>query len=125
MLAFLLPHVGMMRGWGASQFRGDGVPVEAVFASTAAGFHPWNSSLANSVTMLLLLAGILGTVFHIANGAWSGAILWKLVQTDQGKVRMGYASAAVGLVLAVMGCIAWYAFSLGPGVHLALASIAR
>jgi succinate dehydrogenase / fumarate reductase cytochrome b subunit len=125
MLAFLLPHVGMMRGWGASQFRGDGVPVEAVFASTAAGFHPWNSSPANSVTMLLLLAGILGTVFHIANGAWSGAILWKLVQTDQGKVRMGYASAAVGLVLAVMGCIAWYAFSLGPGVHLALASIAR
>jgi succinate dehydrogenase / fumarate reductase cytochrome b subunit len=121
-LAFLLPHVGMMRGWGASQVRGAGVPVEAVFASTAAGFHPWSSSTANAVTMLLLLVGILGTVFHIANGAWSGAILWKLVQTDQGKVRMGYVSAVAGLALAVMGCTAWYAFSLGPAAHTALAS---
>jgi succinate dehydrogenase / fumarate reductase cytochrome b subunit len=119
MLAFLLPHVGSMRDWGQSKV--PAVPNGVAFAHTAAAFHPWASPAANSVTILLLLVGILGTVYHIANGAWSGAILWKIVESERGKVRMGYVSVIVGLVLAVMGCVSWYAFSLSPGVHTALA----
>jgi succinate dehydrogenase / fumarate reductase cytochrome b subunit len=58
-----------------------------------------------------LLLGILGTVYHIANGAWTGGILWKLVESEGGKARLGYVCAAAGLALAAMGSVAWYAFA--------------
>jgi succinate dehydrogenase / fumarate reductase cytochrome b subunit len=120
MLAFLLPHVAIMRGWWQSQSAESGV-----FARTVSGFHPWTSTLANSITVSLLVVGILVTAFHVANGAWSGAILWKVVKDEQGKARMGYVSLALGITLAAVGCLAWYAFSFSPNVHAALTSVAR
>jgi succinate dehydrogenase / fumarate reductase, cytochrome b subunit len=136
MLAFLLLHVGSMRGrelvrmthWSAAhplRLAAAGAPDGAAFGYTAAGFHPWNASAVDSITLAFLLLGILGTVFHVANGACSGGILWKLVQSDRGKARLGYLSAVTGLVLAVMGCAAWYAFSVSPNVHAALAVAGR
>lgn len=132
MLAFLIPHVGIMRDWWPSaaerwsashlhSFTLAGAPDGSSFAHTAAGFHPWNSPTANSITIAFLLAGILGTVFHVANGAWSGGVLWKIVQSDRGKDWLGYTSLVVGLVLADMSFLAWYAFSLSANVHVALA----
>jgi hypothetical protein len=67
----------------------------------------------------------MGTVYHIANGVWSGAILWKIVQDDQGKARMGYLSLALGIALAAVGCVAWYAFALSSNVHATLATTVR
>ncbi len=131
MLAFLLLHVGSMRGWWPSPLNRwsashpTGGQELSVFVNTAAGFHLWNSLGVNFITIALLLAGILGTVFHIANGAWSGGVLWKIVQSDRGKYWMGYVSLVAGLVLAEMGILAWYAFTLSPNARVALAAITR
>jgi succinate dehydrogenase / fumarate reductase cytochrome b subunit len=122
-LAFLLPHVGIMRGWWPSLASRFG--ASQPFAHAVAGFHPWNSSAANSVTVAFVLAGVLGTVFHVANGAWSGGVLWKLVQSDRGKAWLGYVSLVAGLALADMGLFAWYAFSLSRNAHIALAVTGR
>lgn len=128
MVAFLLAHVASMRGRGLqsghwwSALASSGAPDGAAYAYTASGFHPFSSPLLGAITIVLLLVGVLGTVYHVANGAFSGGILWKLVESDAGKARLTYLSAAAGLVLAVMGAVAWYAFSLAPTAHVALAS---
>jgi succinate dehydrogenase / fumarate reductase cytochrome b subunit len=119
MLSFLLPHIGSMRGWWPSLGLTHTLHGSA-FVETAVAFHPWSSPAANSITIEFVLAGILGTVFHVANGAWSGSVLWKIVQSERGKAWLGYATLVAGLVLADMGILAWYAFSLSPNVHAAL-----
>jgi succinate dehydrogenase / fumarate reductase, cytochrome b subunit len=127
MIAFLLAHVASMRGRGLvghwSSLSSSGAPDGAAYAYTASGFHPFNSPLLGTLTIALLLAGVMGTVYHVANGACSGGILWKLVESDGGKARLTYLSAVAGLALAVMGAVAWYAFSLAPTAHVALASV--
>jgi succinate dehydrogenase / fumarate reductase cytochrome b subunit len=124
MLAFLVLHVGSMHGWGLS-FVSNGALNGSAFAYTAAKFHPWISPALDSITIILLLLGILGAVFHIANGAWSGGILWKLAQSERGKAWLGYICVGGGVVLAAMGTIAWYAFSLSPNVSATLAVTGR
>jgi succinate dehydrogenase / fumarate reductase cytochrome b subunit len=131
MLAFLLTHISAMRGWGSSAlgFLGRSAaahslsPVTAPtsFEYTAAALHPWSPALG-SVTAGFLLFGVLLTVYHIANGAWTGSILWKIVQTEEGKTRMGYLAAFAGVILLAMGVMAWYAFSLSPNIQPILAS---
>ncbi len=136
MSAFLLLHVGSMRAWWPSLLSRWSTPQPlgsastggqdlSVIVSTAAGFHPWNSLVLNPINIAFLLAGILGTVFHIANGAWSGGVLWKIVQSDRGKFWLGYVSLIAGLILAEMGIVAWYAFSLSHNVHAVLALATR
>ncbi|MGC2209552.1 MAG: hypothetical protein WA532_05510 [Candidatus Korobacteraceae bacterium] len=127
MVAFLLAHVASMRGRGLvghwNSIARSGAPDGAAYAYTASGFHPFSFPALDTLTIVLLLAGILGTVYHVANGACSGGILWKLVESDGGKARLTYLSAAAGVALAVMGAVAWYAFSLAPTAHVALASV--
>ena len=137
-LVFLLVHVGRMHGWGlpllyrlthadvlaryagGGSFAADG----AAFASTVSAFHPWASPSGNFVIMAFLLLGIWATVFHAANGATSGAPLWKIVETPQGKSRLKYTCVGIGMALAVIGSVAWYAFSLSPNVHATLPQLA-
>jgi succinate dehydrogenase / fumarate reductase cytochrome b subunit len=125
-IAYLLVHVASMRGWLPLAHAGTaGSAGTAAFPHTAFGFQPWNSTAANSITIAFLLVGILGAVYHAANGAWSGAILWKAVTTEQGKARSEYLCAAFGIALLVMGAVAWYAFTLSPNVHATLAATGR
>jgi succinate dehydrogenase / fumarate reductase cytochrome b subunit len=138
MLAFLLPHVAAMRGWGTTSWGktalgfldhsaaahplASAAALPTSFEYTAAALHPWSLTAFDSLTTGFLLFGVLLTVYHIANGAWTGSILWKIVQTDNGKARMGYLTASAGVVLLAMGLLAWYAFSLSPNIHPVLAS---
>jgi succinate dehydrogenase / fumarate reductase cytochrome b subunit len=133
-LAYLLVHVGNMHGWlplarhwegVRAVFASSGTPDGAAFPHTAFAFRPWNSPAANSITIAFLLMGILVTVFHAANGAWSGAILWKVVSTERGKAWFGYLCAALGIALLAMGAVAWYAFTLSPNVQATLAITGR
>ncbi len=136
MLAFLFVHIGNMHGWlpltrpwttgqTPAGFASTALPDQAAFPYTAFAFHPWNSASANSITIALLLLGALAAAFHAANGAWSGAILWKLVTTPRGKAWSGYLCAALGIALSLMGALAWYAFALSPNAQAALAIIGR
>ena len=125
-LAYLVIHVGNMRGWfrlaHGGNMRAGALAERAAFLHTASAFQPWNSPAAKSSAVALLLTGILGAVFHAANGMWSGAILWKVVSTERGKAWFGYVCTAVGIALVAMGAIAWYAFTLSPNVRALVAA---
>jgi succinate dehydrogenase / fumarate reductase cytochrome b subunit len=66
--------------------------------------------------MFLLLGGVWATAFHVANGAWSGALLWKILPTQQSKQLWRTACIVLGIALVAAGSIAWYAFTLAPAV---------
>lgn len=102
-LVFLLVHAGTLHRWGRGVFE----PHGAAFASTAAGFAGANGAMA-----LLGLLGVWAAVFHFANGAWSGAVIWKLATTPESKRRWGVACTGVGVILFAAGVLAWYAFTL-------------
>jgi hypothetical protein len=126
-LAFFLVHAGSIYGGIGAAHRGPvahllegGLPAENAFSYTASAFQPWTSPSLNLLTIAFLLVGILGTAFHATNGALSGAILWKVVETPEGKARAGCICAGIGIVLAAMGTVAWHAFALSPNVHAAL-----
>jgi succinate dehydrogenase/fumarate reductase cytochrome b subunit len=125
-LVFLLVHVGSMYGWSLGRNIAhllDGrLPEGNAFSYTASVFQPWTSSAANLFSVAFLLAGVLGMVYHAANGLLSGAILWKIVESPGGRTRCGYVCAGIAIVLAVMGTVAWHAFTLSPNVPVALAA---
>ncbi len=130
-LAYLLVHIGNMRGWLPLTRHWEGVRTAVgsadrmAFSHTAFAFRPWNSPAVNSIAAALLLVGIIGTVYHAANGAWSGAILWKVITTPRGKACFGFVCAVLGISLAAMGALAWYAFTLSPNVHATLSATGR
>ncbi len=49
------------------------------------------------------LVGLLLSVLHLANGLWSMSIVWGLTTSAAAQRRMGFASAAIGLLLAAIG----------------------
>ncbi len=119
-LAFLLVHVASMNGRLPFALRGyasGGLHNGAAFASAASAFRPWTSPAANVITVAFLLTGIVGVAFHAANGALSGAILWKVVESPRGKACWRYVCTGVWIALSAMGTVAWYAFTLSPNVH--------
>jgi hypothetical protein len=96
------------------------------FASTVRGFTSlWRAGSmaqgANLVAMFFMLGGIWVTAFHVANGAWSGASLWKVVSTPESKQLWRITCIALGIALAGVGSLAWYWFTLAPSAHLVLA----
>ncbi len=127
-LAFALFHIGTLHPWGlhaayqathisalgryadAGLFQADG----AAFRSTVEGFSRFCGTAAagNWIVAALCLLGIWSAVFHTANGAWSGAIVWNLAATPTSKRRWGHVCAAIGIVLFALGTVAWYAFTL-------------
>jgi succinate dehydrogenase / fumarate reductase cytochrome b subunit len=96
------------------------------FASTVRGFSSlWSSDSAaqsmNAIAMFLLLIGIWATAFHIANGARTGASLWKIFSTPQSGRLWRVACIIFGIALFGVGTLAWYWFTLAPNAHSALA----
>jgi succinate dehydrogenase / fumarate reductase cytochrome b subunit len=89
------------------------------FQSTVSGVHtlwdgdrPW--SLGNWVFMIFYLVGIWCATFHFANGLWTAAIAWGLTITARSQQRWGHVCLGFGIVLTLIGTIAWYAFTLSP-----------
>ena len=139
-LAFITVHFMTMHTWGLhllyrvthwqalTRFTAGGLfHSEDAFASTAQGFASlWSAgSMAHGVNIIgifLLLGGIWATAFHVANGAWSGALLWKLLPTPQSKRFWKMNCFILGIALAGAGSVAWYAFTLAPGALSTLAA---
>jgi succinate dehydrogenase / fumarate reductase cytochrome b subunit len=108
-LAFVVVHVGTLHGWGygeAGLFRaGD------AFRSTAAALR---TAWAAGFTLL----GTGAAVFHAANGACTGALVWNLLPSPEKKRRWGLVCLALGLALAVAGAAAWYAFTWSSAARM-------
>jgi succinate dehydrogenase / fumarate reductase cytochrome b subunit len=131
-LVFITVHFMTMHDWGlhllyrvthwqalARYSAGGLFRSTDAFASTVQGFASlWTAgSIAHDVNvigMFLLLGGIWATAFHLANGAWSGALLWKILPTPYSKQLWRIACIVSGVVLAIAGSIAWYSFTLAP-----------
>lgn len=131
-LVFITVHFMTMHAWGLhllyrvthwqalTRYSAGGLFRSTdAFASTVQGFTSvWNAGSmahgANVLGMFLLLGGIWAIAFHVANGAWSGAVLWKILPTPQSKQLWRIACIVLGVSLAAAGSIAWYAFTLAP-----------
>ena len=79
------------------------------------------AQVANVTGMFFLLGSIWALAFHVANGAWSGSLLWKKFSTPQSKQLWRFTCIIFGIVLAGVGSLAWYWFTLAPTAHLVLA----
>lgn len=91
-LAFLLLHVGLTRIQGMLD-----PAIRADLYGHMQGLlsQPW--------MFALYLAGLLLSVFHLANGLWSMAIVWGLTTSARAQGLFGYACAGIGVVLAALG----------------------
>lgn len=78
--------------------------MEAHFSSTTWGV-PWLA--------LGYLVGIAAATYHFANGLWGFAASWGLAVSRRAQARVGYASAAVGVVLFALGSVTVLSMATG------------
>lgn len=91
-LAFLLVHVGLTRI--------QGLLVPGVSDNL---FGHMQTLLSQPWMFILYLAGLLLSVFHLANGLWSMAIVWGLTTSARSQALFGYVCAVIGVLLAALG----------------------
>jgi succinate dehydrogenase / fumarate reductase cytochrome b subunit len=91
-LVFLVLHVGMTRVLGLW----DPAVSEDLFAHM-------RSLLSQPWMFGLYVLGLLLSVFHLANGLWSMAIVWGLATSTRAQALLGWLSGLFGLVLAALG----------------------
>lgn len=91
-LLFLLVHVGLTRGY--------------TFVKPTVGddlFTHMQQILTQPWMFVIYLAGLLLSVFHLANGLWNMAIVWGLTTSARAQRLFGYLCAAIGVLLAALG----------------------
>jgi succinate dehydrogenase / fumarate reductase cytochrome b subunit len=138
LLAFIAFHVGTLHKWGfhlvysithipwLSGYSTMGLfnpDDNQAFDSTVSGVkffwnadNPWNPG--NVAVMAFYLLGVWSAVFHWANGLWTSAIVWGLTVTRQSQKRWGNVCCAFGIVMLIIGTIAWAAFTVSSDHHL-------
>ncbi|MEW7987760.1 MAG: succinate dehydrogenase [Candidatus Thiodiazotropha sp.] len=91
-LLFLVLHVGWTRIWGIWQ-----PEIKADL------FSHMQFLLANPITFLLYLTGLLLAVFHLCNGLWTMAISWGLTTSVDAQRHWFYFCMLLALTLSAMG----------------------
>lgn len=135
-LAFVVLHVATLHQWGLhllyrltrwsafSRYESGGLFVShnAAFSSTVSGLSLTFSGLFPKLLILLFtLVAIWAAAFHIGNGFWSGGIIWKVPGAKMSNPNWGRLCVAVEIALAVLGTIAWWAFTVNaPARELAV-----
>jgi succinate dehydrogenase / fumarate reductase cytochrome b subunit len=77
--------------------------VDAI--KTPYSHNPW--FWANVLSDTLYLLGVWAAVYHLANGLWTAAIAWGLTITAQSQRRWGNVCVGIGVVVGIIGTIAW------------------
>jgi succinate dehydrogenase / fumarate reductase cytochrome b subunit len=104
--------------WGGQFQAGEG----QAFTTTAMGIRryfydaasPGHIGALNWAVIGFYLLGIWSACFHLANGLWTSAIAWGLTVTRNSQRRWGHVCLFVGIVVTILGTIAWYAFTFAP-----------
>lgn len=91
-LAFLILHVGMTRIQGLIE---PAVRADVYGHMQGLLTQPW--------MFALYLAGLLLSVFHLANGLWSMGIVWGMTTSARAQALSARVFAALGLLLAALG----------------------
>jgi len=68
-----------------------------------AGVMIARGSFGNPWIFAFYVLGILSATFHLSNGLWSFSIVWGITVSPAAQRRMAYVSAAVFVVLSVIG----------------------
>jgi len=91
-LVFLVLHVGATR-------------IQGIFepAVRADLFGHMHELLSNPWIFSIYLVGLLLSVFHLANGLWSMAIVWGLTTSARAQTLFAYACTGVGVLLGLLG----------------------
>ena len=72
------------------------------------------SEFLNPTILAIYVVGIISTVFHFANGLWLFLVDWGLAIGRRSQRALGYACAAIGVALTVVGISAALAFIQAP-----------
>ena len=91
-LAFLLLHLSLTRFQGMLE---PSIRMDLYGHMQDLLSQPWMLSA--------YLLGLLVSVFHLANGLWSMAIVWGLTTSARAQTLFGYACTGVGTLLAALG----------------------
>jgi succinate dehydrogenase/fumarate reductase cytochrome b subunit len=132
LLVFLAFHLATMHRWGlhllyqmthwpwVKRYAAGGLfePQRAWASISEAQWHFWDQHAANPANLLiaeLYLLGIAAAVYHLANGAATGAEVLGLATTTRRKKRLWLVCTSAGSILAAIAMAGWYAFA--PGAH--------
>lgn len=120
-ILFIFYHVATLR-WGWTFLVPGGTVWSHQFAaSTLAQALRGGSDGVTGAGLAVSLAYFLGVtllVFHFANGLWTAAITWGLTISVPAQRRWGYACAALGAVLMVMGWVSVLVFATADPAKL-------
>ncbi len=119
--AFIMWHVGHMRGWFHNELWATyvseplgGANFRAYNAASTAGL-----ALQSLIVMVLYAIGILACVYHLANGIWATGITWGVWTSPPAQARALGVCAAFGVGLAMIGLGAlWGMHQVGHGEAL-------
>lgn len=85
--------------------------ANSFFAAMSAEFSRW--------PMFVFYAlGWTATIYHLANGLWSFAIVWGITRTRPAQKRWGYVCAAIGVVLFLGGIWSLIGFITGEPIGI-------
>jgi succinate dehydrogenase / fumarate reductase cytochrome b subunit len=118
-LIYSMTHWSMLSGYdGGGLFN----PHNQAFQSTVSGIqrfwnyeNPW--TFGNMCVMAFYLLGVWSATFHFANGLWTSAIAWGLTTTRKAQQRWGHVCFGFGILLTIIGTIAWAAFTIAPNAQ--------
>lgn len=106
---FILIHVYQLH-WLGEWFGGGAFRFEHGAASTLAARTTAQVIQSAGWVAPLYAVGVLATVFHLANGIWTSLITWGITIKPASQRASGYACAAFGIVLGVIGMAALIGF---------------
>jgi succinate dehydrogenase / fumarate reductase cytochrome b subunit len=102
-VVFVIFHLATLSTWG---LHGGAFEAARPYASVAA-------ALGTPAIKAFYLLALLAVSFHLANGLFTSVATKRLTRNDEAKRRWGLVCASVGVGLASLGGVAWYAFALG------------
>lgn len=120
-MVFILYHVWQMH-WLGENLGGGAFKLHDEVTGEATGALTTAVALNSAVWVApIYAAGILATVFHLANGIWTSLITWGITIRPNSQRASGYACAAFGIMLALVGLGALRGFKTfdtnAPGPH--------
>ncbi len=136
LLLFIAFHIATLHRWGfagiyglthwsaLSGYAGGGLfnAHNQAFQSTVTGIQRyWNYediwTFGNICVMGFYLLGVWSATFHFANGLWTSAIAWGLTITEKAQRRWGHVCLGFGIVLTIVGTVAWASFTIVPAAQ--------
>jgi succinate dehydrogenase / fumarate reductase cytochrome b subunit len=101
--AYIIQHVARQRFMGVS------LPENPAMA-----FHKVQVELSNPWMLAIYVIAMIATCWHFAYGIWLFAAKWGITPGNVARKRSGYACAAFGTIMCVMGLLSIWSVAFNP-----------